>query len=131
MGELLRLVGENGGDTSCIPFPPSRIADLVALIADGVISSGTGKQVLSEMWSRGDIDPSEIVDSKGWRQVSDTSAIDAAIQAALDGNPDQLEQYRAGKTKLRGFFVGQVMRAMKGKANPQLVQQRLDVLLEA
>lgn len=73
----------------------------------------------------------EIVEREGLKQVSDTSEIEKVVQAILDDNPEQVEQYRSGKTKLFGFFVGQCMKAMKGKANPAVVNDILKRMLDS
>jgi len=80
--------------------------------------------VLEIMMDSGD-DPAAIIDARGLRQVTDTGAIDKAIDAVLAANPDKLAEYKAGKEKLFGFFVGQVMKAMAGKGNPALVNEAL------
>jgi aspartyl-tRNA(Asn)/glutamyl-tRNA(Gln) amidotransferase subunit B len=73
----------------------------------------------------------EIVEERGWKQVSDTSAIDAVISGVLEAHPDEVGDFRGGKVKLKGFFVGQVMRQMRGQGNPKLVNERLTALLES
>ena len=111
------------------PVGPDALAELVALGADGTLSGPLMKQVFEAMLETGER-AGAIVEARGLKQVSDTGAIDAAIQAVLDANPDKLAEYRGGKDKLFGFFVGQVMRAMAGKAAPAVVNDRLKALLD-
>ncbi len=130
MGEVLRQLKEDGLEFDAIPLAPRRLGQLVALVDAGDISSSIAKKVFAEIW-REDADPADVVEAKGWRQISDTGAIDAQIAEVLRAHPGQVAEYRAGKTKLMGFFVGQVMRATRGQANPQLVRERLvDALVD-
>ena len=99
-------------------------AELLQLVADGTISGTIAKQVFEIMLETGE-GAAEIVDQRGLKQTSDTGAIDAEIDKVLGANGDKVEQYKAGKQQLFGFFVGQTMKAMQGKANPQLVNERL------
>ncbi len=102
----------------------ARLGALIDLIADGTISGRLAKDVFAEMVASG-ADPAAIVERKGLRQVTDLGAIAAAIDAVLAANADKVAEYRAGRDKLYGFFVGQVMRATQGKANPALVNELL------
>ena len=106
------------------PVAPGQLGALIDLIADGTISGRLAKEVFGEMVETG-ADPSTIVETKGLRQVTDTTAIATAIDAVLAAQPHKLAEYRAGRDKLYGFFVGQVMRATQGKANPALVNELL------
>ncbi|HEX9948474.1 MAG TPA: Asp-tRNA(Asn)/Glu-tRNA(Gln) amidotransferase subunit GatB [Allosphingosinicella sp.] len=106
------------------PVTPAQAAELLRLTADGTLSGTLAKQVFEIMLETGD-DPARIVEERGLKQTSDTGAIDAAIADVLAANPDKLAEYRGGKDKLFGFFVGQVMKAMQGKANPQVVNDLL------
>lgn len=128
MGDVLRLVREGRLDDSLVierwPVSPENLAGLVALIDDGTISGKIAKTVFEEMHETGD-GPAAIVERKGLRQVTDESAITAAIDEVLGKNPDKVEEYRGGKDKLLGFFVGQVMKATGGKANPKAVNEIL------
>jgi aspartyl-tRNA(Asn)/glutamyl-tRNA(Gln) amidotransferase subunit B len=99
-------------------------AELLALVADGTISGPLAKQVFEIMLETGDGAP-KIVEDHGLKQTSDTGAIEAVIAEVLAKNPNQLEQYRGGKEALFGFFVGQTMKAMAGKANPAVVNELL------
>ncbi len=106
------------------PCPPERLGALIGLIQDGTISTTIAKTVYEEMRRTGR-SPEDIIEARGLRQVSDTATLQAAIAAVLAANPDKVDAYRSGKAKLLGFFVGQVMRATQGKANPQLVNRLL------
>jgi aspartyl-tRNA(Asn)/glutamyl-tRNA(Gln) amidotransferase subunit B len=106
------------------PVLPAQLGALIDLIADGTISGRLAKDVFAEMVATG-ADPAAIVEKKGLRQVTDESAIAAAVDAVLAANADKLAEYRAGRNKLYGFFVGQIMRATQGKANPALVNELL------
>jgi aspartyl-tRNA(Asn)/glutamyl-tRNA(Gln) amidotransferase subunit B len=103
---------------------PQSLADLVALVEDGTISGKIAKKVLTAMFESGD-EPRAIVEREGLMQISDTGAIEALVEQAIADNPKQAEQYRGGKDKMLGFFVGQVMKASKGQANPQMVNELL------
>ncbi|MCB9746129.1 MAG: glutamine--tRNA ligase/YqeY domain fusion protein [Alphaproteobacteria bacterium] len=107
-----------------VPFGGAELAELVALIDEGVLSSKLAKDVFGAMLA-GEGRPSAIVDARGLRQVSDAGALAVLVDQVLAANGDKVEQFRGGRAGLMGFFVGQVMRASKGKANPQLVQQLL------
>jgi aspartyl-tRNA(Asn)/glutamyl-tRNA(Gln) amidotransferase subunit B len=113
---------------STCPVTPERLARLVALIDDQTISGKIAKTIFEKMLLSGET-PDAIVDAEGLRQVTDTGAIEAIVQAVVAANPAQVAQYRAGKTTVRGFFVGQIMRQSGGKLNPALVNAILDRLL--
>jgi aspartyl-tRNA(Asn)/glutamyl-tRNA(Gln) amidotransferase subunit B len=106
------------------PIGPAAGAELLALIGDGTISGTIAKQVLEKMLESGD-GAGVIVEREGLKQTSDTGAIEAAAARVLADNADKVEQYKAGKEALFGFFVGQTMKAMQGKANPQVVNELL------
>jgi aspartyl-tRNA(Asn)/glutamyl-tRNA(Gln) amidotransferase subunit B len=99
-------------------------AELLKLVADGTISGTIAKQVFEIMLETGEA-PSKIVEERGLKQTSDTGAIDAAVDDVLAANADKVAEYKSGKVQLFGFFVGQVMKAMQGKANPGMVNERL------
>src|SRR5690606_15854599 len=103
---------------------PQRGAELLGLVADGTISGTIAKQVF-EIMLETDESPASIVEARGLKQTSDTTAIEAAVAKILADNSDKVEQYKAGKEALFGFFVGQTMKAMQGKANPQIVNELL------
>ncbi len=94
-----------------------------------MINSKTAKDVFVIMVETGD-DADKIVEEKGLKQVTDVSAIEAIVDAIVDGNPDNVAAFKAGKTNLRGWFVGQILKESKGKANPQIVNELLDKKLQ-
>src|SRR2546423_1919912 len=122
--ELLRELENAGMTADKSPIPAAELGALVRIIDDGKISGKQGKDVLVEMFATGK-SASAIVEERGLVQVSDTGEIDRVIDEVVAANPNQLEQYRSGKEALFGFFVGQVMKASKGKANPKVVNERL------
>jgi len=127
--ELLGRLKESGKEIQDSPVTPEALGELLDRIAEGVISGKIAKEMLDEMMASG-CRADAIIEEKGLRQVSDTEAIDAMIREVLAAHPDQVEQYRAGREKLFGFFMGQVMKASRGKANPALVNRRLKALLK-
>ncbi|WP_299309219.1 Asp-tRNA(Asn)/Glu-tRNA(Gln) amidotransferase subunit GatB [uncultured Croceicoccus sp.] len=124
MSELFGALNKLGKDLSDSPVTPEKGGELLALIGDGTISGSIAKQVLEIMLETGD-GAGEIVEREGLKQESDTGAIEAAVDTVLADNPDKVEAYRGGKDRLFGFFVGQTMKAMQGKANPQVVNDIL------
>jgi len=124
MGEVLREIKESGKTITDLPIGPGHIAALIARIEDKTINGKIAKDVFAEMVVSGK-SPDQVIEEKGLRQVTDTGAIDTAIAAVLAANPSELEGYRGGKEKLFGFFVGQVMKETKGKANPGAVNELL------
>ena len=124
MGEITRALNDSGGIIENCPVLPRQLADLLKLIDAGTISVKIAKTVFDEMWNSGK-EPGIIVEEKGLLQVSDSSAIEAIIDEILNKEAGQVAEYRSGKEKLFGFFVGQVMKASKGKANPAVVNDLL------
>lgn len=122
--ELLRELEAAGLNAAASPVPPTELGALVRIIDDGKISGKQGKDVLVEMFRTGKR-AQAIIDEKGLVQVSDTGEIDALIDQVITDNPEQVTNYRAGKEALFGFFVGQVIKASRGKANPKVVNERL------
>ncbi len=106
------------------PIAPAQLAGLVARIADNTISGKIAKEVFEAMWN-GEGDADAIIESRGLKQITDSGAIEAMIDEVIAANPAQVEQFRAGKEKVLGFFVGQIMKQSKGKANPGQVNQLL------
>ena len=106
------------------PVSAAALGGLLDLMADNTISGRIAKDVFEAMVETGD-DPAAIIEAKGLRQVTDTGAIDAAVASVLATNADKVAEYQAGREKLFGFFVGQVMKAMAGKGNPALVNEAL------
>jgi aspartyl-tRNA(Asn)/glutamyl-tRNA(Gln) amidotransferase subunit B len=122
--ELLRELEANNLMASDSPVAASELASLIRLIDEEKISGKQGKDVLVEMFKTGK-GAEAIIEEHGLVQLSDTGAIDSLIDEVIAANPDQLVSYRSGKETLFGFFVGQVIKASKGKANPKLVNERL------
>jgi aspartyl-tRNA(Asn)/glutamyl-tRNA(Gln) amidotransferase subunit B len=122
--ELLGALNKGGHDIDASPVSAAQLGGLIDLIADKTISGRIAKDVFAEMFATGR-DAGAIVAEKGLRQVTDTGAIDGAIEAVLAANADKVAEFKAGKEKLFGFFVGQVMKATQGKANPALVNDAL------
>ncbi len=120
--ELFGALNRTGRTVETSPVTPGQAAELLALVADGTLSNSLAKQVFEAMLETGDA-PGKIVEERGLKQTSDTGAIDAAVAEVIAANPAQLEQYRGGKETLFGFFVGQTMKKMAGKANPQVVNE--------
>jgi aspartyl-tRNA(Asn)/glutamyl-tRNA(Gln) amidotransferase subunit B len=130
MSELFGALNRLGKDIADSPVSPKQAAELVALVGDGTLSGTLAKQVFEVMLETGD-DPGKIVEERGLKQTNDTGAIEAEIAKVMDANPDKVAEYRGGKDKLFGFFVGQTMRAMAGKANPGVVNELLKKALDA
>ncbi len=122
--ELLGQLNKGGHDIDASPISADGLGELLDLLADNTISGRIAKDVFAEMFATGK-GAAAIVEEKGLRQVTDSGAIDEVIDAVLAKNPDKLADYRAGKDKLFGFFVGLVMKESGGKANPALVNQAL------
>lgn len=123
-GELFGALNKAGMELSDCPIAPAQLGALVGLIADGTISGKIAKDVFAEMFETGK-EPAQIIEEKGLKQVSDTGAIEAMIDEVLAANQDKVAEYKSGKDKLFGFFVGQTMKISKGQANPGLVNQLL------
>ena len=130
MSELFGALNRLGASIENCPVTPAQAAELLTLVTDGTLSGSLAKQVFEKMLETGDA-AGVIVEREGLKQTSDTGAIEAVIAEILEKNPGQLEQYRSGKEALFGFFVGQVMREMKGKGNPALVNEVLQRKLES
>lgn len=129
MTELLRELKNAEKSIVDSPIKPAALGKMVALIEKGTISGKMGKTVFQEMWTSGQ-DPEEIVKAKGLVQITDTSAIEKIIDDVIAANPQQTADYRGGRVKLFGFFVGAVMKASKGQANPETVNQLLTKKLQ-
>jgi aspartyl-tRNA(Asn)/glutamyl-tRNA(Gln) amidotransferase subunit B len=124
MGELMRLLNAENKEIEDCPVRPDRLAGMIKLIDAGTISTKIAKTVFEEMYRTGK-DAGTVVNEQGLTQVSDTGAIEQIIADVIKANPAQHADYKAGKEKLFGFFVGQVMKASKGKANPEMVNDLL------
>ena len=129
VAELFGALNRRSETIAESPVSPAHAAGLLRLVADGTISGSIAKTVFEKMLESGD-PADEIVEREGLRQTSDTGAIDEAIDKVLVENSDKVAEYQGGKPQLFGFFVGQVMKAMQGKANPQLVNERLRAKLD-
>jgi len=129
MGELAAQLNKNNWEISESPVSEQMLGDMIRRICDHTISGKIAKQVFEAMWN-GEGDADQVIEKQGLKQVTDTSAIEAVIDQVIAANPEQLAQYRDGKDKLFGFFVGQIMKISQGKANPAqvnaLLKQKLD-----
>jgi len=130
MGDLLRDLKEFNRTIEDSPVKPKAIADLVRLIESGEISGKMGKEVFEVMF-RENKSPEVVIAEKGLKQITDSSAIEKVISEIVAANPKTYEQYRSGKKAAFGFFVGQVMKATRGQANPQIVNDLLRQVLDA
>jgi aspartyl-tRNA(Asn)/glutamyl-tRNA(Gln) amidotransferase subunit B len=124
MGDLFATLNRTGRTIGDSPVSAASLGKLLDLITDDTISGRIAKDVFEMMVETGN-DPAAIVEARGLRQVTDTGAIDAAVAGVLAANADKVADYKAGREKLFGFFVGQVMKAMAGKGNPGLVNEAL------
>jgi aspartyl-tRNA(Asn)/glutamyl-tRNA(Gln) amidotransferase subunit B len=130
MGEMARALNDAGLTLADSPIEAEALAGLIDLVERGVINSPTAKTVFEKMWTTGATAPA-IVEADGLAQISDESALDAAIAQVVAAHPEPVRQYRAGQTKVLGFLVGQVMKATGGKASPAVVNTLLRRALEA
>lgn len=128
MTELMRLISDKDINVEHLDLKPIHIAEIVDMISDGTISNRIAKEIFEEV-EKGK-SPKEIVESKGLKQVSDTSLIEDILKKSIIANPDSVEKYKAGRNNLLGFFVGHVMKETKGQANPQIVSDMAKKLLE-
>jgi aspartyl-tRNA(Asn)/glutamyl-tRNA(Gln) amidotransferase subunit B len=128
MGELAGLLNKEGKDVTQSPVTPEMLGGMLRRVSDSTISGKIAKQVFEAMWA-GEGDADSVIEKKGLKQISDSGAIEKAVREVLENNPKQIEQYKGGQEKLLGFFVGQVMKATQGKANPGEVNKILKRLL--
>ncbi|MCI8860359.1 MAG: Asp-tRNA(Asn)/Glu-tRNA(Gln) amidotransferase subunit GatB [Lachnospiraceae bacterium] len=128
MGETMRLLKEHNMDPEDITFSPVNLAKLIALADAGTINGTVAKEVFEQIFAK-DIDPEQYVEEKGLKTVNDEDALRKTIAQIIEDNPKSVEDYHNGKEKAIGFLVGQTMKAMKGKANPGMVNQILKELL--
>jgi aspartyl-tRNA(Asn)/glutamyl-tRNA(Gln) amidotransferase subunit B len=124
MGDIAAYLNTEKVAIAEIALKPTTLAELINLIEDGTISGKIAKDILPELLSQGG-SAKELVERKGLIQISDSSQLEAIIDEVIAANPKELEQYRNGKTKLQGFFVGQVMKQTSGRADPKLTNQIL------
>ncbi|MDO9558072.1 MAG: Asp-tRNA(Asn)/Glu-tRNA(Gln) amidotransferase subunit GatB [Syntrophales bacterium] len=128
MGDILRFINEEKREIADCPITPQALAEMIRLIEEGTISGKIAKEVIEQMYKTGK-PAATIIAKKGLVQITDEGALVQAITEVMAANPKQLEQYRSGKDKVFGFFVGQVMKATQGKANPQLLNDLLKKML--
>jgi aspartyl-tRNA(Asn)/glutamyl-tRNA(Gln) amidotransferase subunit B len=128
MGDILRFMNEEKQEIKACPITPQALADLIRLIDGGTISGKIAKEVFEQMYKTGK-PAAAIIAENGLVQITDEGALVQAIGEVIAANPKQLEQYRGGRDKVFGFFVGQVMKATQGKANPQLLNDLLKKML--
>jgi aspartyl-tRNA(Asn)/glutamyl-tRNA(Gln) amidotransferase subunit B len=124
MGDWSALLNRDGLDVGAAKVSAGALAGLLRRVVDATISGKIAKEVFESMWAEG-VEADAVIAAKGLRQITDAGAIEAAIDAVMAANPQQLADYRAGKDKLFGFFVGQVMKATQGKANPAQLNELL------
>ena len=124
MGDLSRYLNKEDKDITDSPVTASMLAGMIARIKDNTISGKIAKDVFDAMW-QGEGDADAIIESKGLKQITDSGEIEALVDEVIANNPQQVEQFKAGKDKMLGFFVGQIMKATQGKANPAQVNQLL------
>jgi aspartyl-tRNA(Asn)/glutamyl-tRNA(Gln) amidotransferase subunit B len=129
MGDLLGALNKNGLEIAQCPVTAQMLGGMIKRITDNTISGKIAKQVFDAMW-QGEGDADAIIEKQGLKQITDSGAIEKIIDDIIAANPEQAEEYRAGKDKVFGFFVGQVMKVSKGKANPQQVNQLLKAKLK-
>jgi aspartyl-tRNA(Asn)/glutamyl-tRNA(Gln) amidotransferase subunit B len=128
MGELSSALNRDGTEVAGSRVTPAGLAGLLNRIVDATISGKIAKEVFEGMWSEGKT-ADALIDAQGLRQITDTGAIEGVIDSVIAANPKQLAEYRSGKDKLFGFFVGQVMKATGGKANPAQLNELLKAKL--
>jgi aspartyl-tRNA(Asn)/glutamyl-tRNA(Gln) amidotransferase subunit B len=127
--ELAGLLKSDAKDIADSPVKAEQLGELVALIGKGEISAKLAKEILPKMYATGDPAP-VIMDREGLRQISDTGELEKIVRDVVAANPKQVEQYKGGKTTVIGFFVGQVMKATRGQANPAAVNDLLKKALD-
>ncbi|MFN9209487.1 MAG: Asp-tRNA(Asn)/Glu-tRNA(Gln) amidotransferase subunit GatB [Betaproteobacteria bacterium] len=125
MGELAAALNDSGLAIESAPVNPQQLAGLIARVADGTINNKTAKDVFAALWARAGDSADAIIDARGLRQISDTGALEAVIDEVLAANAKSVEEFRAGKEKAFNALVGQAMKATRGKANPQQVNDIL------
>jgi aspartyl-tRNA(Asn)/glutamyl-tRNA(Gln) amidotransferase subunit B len=128
-GEVSKTLADNEMDIAAVPVSSAALIELLKRIQDNTVSNKIARDVFAAMWN-GEGSADAIIDKKGLKQITDTSAIEAVIDEIIANNPGQVAEYRSGKDKLFGFFVGQAMKASKGKANPATLNDILKQKLE-
>ena len=129
-GPLFRLMKESGQEIGMLRVSPEALVELIDLVTQGAVSANMGREVLQVMFSSGR-SAGQIVEQRGLAQVSDAGALERIVAQVLDESPDQVARYHDGTTKLIGWFIGQVMKLTRGKANPQMAREVLQAQLEA
>ena len=129
LGDLAGALNRDDTEIQQSPVNPGMLAGLLRRVADNTISGKIAKQVFEAIW-QGEGSADEIIEARGLKQITDSGAIESLIDEVISENPDQVEQFRAGKEKVLGFFVGQVMKRSKGQANPGQVNQMLQTKLK-
>ncbi|HAZ60083.1 MAG TPA: Asp-tRNA(Asn)/Glu-tRNA(Gln) amidotransferase GatCAB subunit B, partial [Gammaproteobacteria bacterium] len=129
MGEVLGALNRSGLEAAAVPLSAPTLAQLLKRIEDGTVSGKSAKELFEVLWTAEDRDVDGLISSRGLRQLSDTAQLKELALAVMAENPTQLSQYRAGKDKLLGFFVGQVMKRCGGTANPGQLNELLKELL--
>jgi len=124
IGDYFAALNRSGAGLHDAPVDAGKLGGLLDLIADGTISGRIAKEVFEAMWESGET-AAAIVEAKGLKQISDSSAIEGLVDEIIAGNPGQVAQFKGGNDKILGWFVGQVMKATQGKANPGLVNEVL------
>ena len=122
LSDVSRILNEKELEPENIPFTAEQLAQMIELIEKGTISSSIGKKILEELFIN-PRSPKTIIEEKGWVQISDEKAIQEIVEKVLQDNPQSVADYKAGKDRALGFLVGQAMKATKGKANPQMLNQ--------
>ena len=130
MGEIAAYLKENKVEITDTKLTPENLAELISLIEKGTISNNIGKQILVEEMIVNGEKASAIVEKKGLSQISDEGAIKGIVENVVNSHPAEVESYKNGKTNLLGFFVGQVMKDTKGRANPKTVNELVRKILE-
>ncbi|MDP3834087.1 MAG: Asp-tRNA(Asn)/Glu-tRNA(Gln) amidotransferase GatCAB subunit B, partial [Hydrogenophaga sp.] len=125
MGEVSRRLNADEGDMASVPVSAAQLAALIGRIADGTVSNNAAKQVFDVLWTGEGQDVDAVIEAKGLKQMNDTGALEKIVDEVMAANADNVAQFRAGKEKAFNALVGQVMKASKGKANPQQVNDLL------
>jgi aspartyl-tRNA(Asn)/glutamyl-tRNA(Gln) amidotransferase subunit B len=128
MGDVMRFLNEEKLYIRQCPITAKSLADMIRLIDEGAVSGKMAKEIVGDMYKTGK-SPQTIIEEKGMVQITDEGELVKTISSIMEANPGQVEDYRGGKEKIFGFFVGQVMKATQGKANPQLVNELLKKML--
>ena len=128
-GELSAALNKENKTISESPINAEQLGQLILRIKDNTISGKIAKQVFASLWNGEGESADTIIEDKGLKQMSDSEELETLVNAVIEANPDQVEQYRAGKTKVMGFFVGQIMKNTGGKANPGQINQLLKAKL--